>query len=52
MLFAAGKPGLTAAEIAQVLQLNTQPGFRGVLDWLDVLVTLGTLQRAGGWQMH
>jgi hypothetical protein len=39
--------GLTAAEISQRLQLNTQTGFRGVRDWLDVLVTLDTLQRAG-----
>lgn len=39
--------GLTATEIAQQLLLNTQPGFRGVKDWLDVLVTLDTLQRAG-----
>jgi hypothetical protein len=43
----AGSPGLTAAAIAHQLQLNTQPGFTGVTDWLDILVTLGTLQRTG-----
>lgn len=43
----AGRAGLTAAEITQQLGLNTQPGFRGVTDWLDVLVTLETLQRSG-----
>ena len=45
----AGRPGLTATYIAQLLQLNSQPGFRGVTDWLDLLASqpLGTLQRSG-----
>lgn len=44
----SGKPsGLTADEIAAELKLKTTPGFRGVTDWLDVLVSLDTLQRTG-----
>ncbi|KAF8062721.1 hypothetical protein HT031_004051 [Scenedesmus sp. PABB004] len=40
-------PGLTAAEIAARLGLRTAPGFRGVVDWLDVLTALDTLRRSG-----
>jgi hypothetical protein len=42
-----GSAGMSAGAIAQVLQLNASPGFRGVADWLDVLTSLDVLGRLG-----
>jgi hypothetical protein len=43
----AGLPGLTAQQVASRLGLQASPGFRGVTDWLDVLVSLDNLLRSG-----
>ncbi|WIA41050.1 hypothetical protein OEZ86_004686 [Tetradesmus obliquus] len=42
-----GLPGLSSQQVAQRLGLQTAPGFRGVSDWLDVLVSLDNLLRSG-----
>jgi hypothetical protein len=39
--------GLTSLQIAERLGLQRAAGFRGVTDWLDVLVSLDNLIRSG-----
>eukprot|EP00878_Enallax_costatus_P027256 GHUV01029321.1.p1 GENE.GHUV01029321.1~~GHUV01029321.1.p1 ORF type:complete len:168 (+),score=30.23 GHUV01029321.1:173-676(+) len=43
-----GVDGLTARDIATRLGLRADAGFRGVTDWLDLLVSIGLLNRTGG----
>eukprot|EP00878_Enallax_costatus_P024191 GHUV01025794.1.p1 GENE.GHUV01025794.1~~GHUV01025794.1.p1 ORF type:complete len:175 (+),score=21.89 GHUV01025794.1:352-876(+) len=43
-----GVEGLTAADVAARLGLKADASFRGVTDWLDLLVSLGLLDRKGG----
>jgi hypothetical protein len=44
----SGSKGLTADEIAGKLGLKGGPEFRGTKDFLDLLVSLECLDRAGG----
>ncbi len=39
--------GMTWPEIAKALSLKNHPSFRGVQDWLDLLVSIDTLTREG-----
>jgi hypothetical protein len=43
----SGLQGLTSLQIAERLGLQHTAGFRGVTDWLDVLVSLDNLTRSG-----
>lgn len=49
LLCPAGLAGLTSQQIAARLGLKCDPGFRGVTDWLDLLVSLSNLDRTGVW---
>jgi hypothetical protein len=44
----SGTAGLSASEVAAALGLCQAPGFRGTTDWLDLLTSIGLLQRQGG----
>eukprot|EP00877_Chromochloris_zofingiensis_P009306 jgi/Chrzof1/4629/Cz14g20170.t1 len=42
-----GLGGATGTQLGEALGLITEPGFRGTLDFFDLLVSIGTLDRTG-----
>ncbi len=43
------QPGATLGELVSAVGLCPSPGFRGLVDWLDLLVSVGCLTRTGAW---
>lgn len=41
------QPGATLGELVSAVGLCPSPGFRGLVDWLDLLVSVGCLTRTG-----
>ncbi len=44
---ALGTASFTAQQVSQALALCQAPGFRGAMDWLDLLTSVGLVYREG-----